>query len=122
MLLSQLTIHTRFLLLMIVNTPVSKRTVVDYDFTFLGGSVLQLTIDASEGDTISFDSGTIRVYIAPADNLMNPETKTPAERHTILQSHLIHYKEKERELTNLTPEEKYELSKTLLSLAQPVSV
>lgn len=105
---------------MIVNTPVNKRTVIDYDFMFLGGSVLQLTVDASEGDTISFDSDVIRVFIAPTENLMNPETMTQAERHTILKTHLIHYKERERELTNLTPEEKFELSKNLLKLTTQV--
>ena len=89
------------------------RKVFDYDFMFVHGVALPLTIDPEAGDTIDFEGtpGCIKIYLAAKPSNLDPSQHLPSEELTIIYDKLITFQKREREIRDLTWEERAELQK-----------
>lgn len=95
-----------------------KKTVVDYEFTFAGGTQLPVTIDAEAGDTVSYEHAPVAVVInlVAKPSIVNPAVMMDAEEITVYQAHLLAVSKRVREVTELTEEQKVEWNNFLNTL------
>lgn len=98
---------------MIVTTPEVKHIVWDYEFMFASGMMLPLTVNPSAGDTIEFNDKYITVNLKEKASLTDPTQTIPAEVITIFVNHLATNHHRIREVTDMTPEQRVEWTKTL---------
>ena len=92
---------------MYVETPLVKHSVSDYDIIFDSGMILPITIDLSAGDTISFSDQAILIHLAPKPSVNDPDKLLPSKDITIFTPHIVSIEHSQREVTELTPEEKF---------------
>lgn len=102
---------------MILTSPDTKRTVQDYDFTFIGGVVMPLTVDDSLGDTLTTQGDKIFISLTPKRSMNDPEKFLPAEEITIFVPQLLAIQQRARVVEDLTPEQKDAWQKTLQELS-----
>lgn len=100
---------------MIVTAPDVKRFVDDYDFTFIGGIMMPVTVNVEAGDTIEFGTD-IQIHLTAKPSPNNPKTLLPVEDITIHQQHLLATQKRTREVIEMTPEQQHEWAKTLKQL------
>jgi hypothetical protein len=81
------------------------RIVLDYDFTFVHGMSLPVTVDPEVGDTIQFNPDTIIVNLVAKPGVAGATDKLPPELVTISRQYLAVMQERKREVRNITPEE-----------------
>lgn len=105
---------------MIVNAPEVKRLVHDYDFTFLSGMALPLTMDTEAGDTIDFLPATIQIHLAAKPSMNDPSKTLPAEDITVYTQHLATKQHRVREVVALDPEQQYAWAKTLKDITKTI--
>lgn len=98
---------------MILETPVIKKTVEDYDFVFSSGVAMPVTIDLAAGDTVDVFQDKILIHLTAKPSFHDPDKILPAEDIKIFTSHLISIQHREREIIELTPEQKLEWKKVL---------
>lgn len=91
-----------------IESPEVKRIVQEYDFTFVSGYVLPITVDPMYGDTIIIGSETIRVYLGPKPSIADPAVTLYEENITLYVKHLATMNHRRREVVELTAEQKYE--------------
>jgi hypothetical protein len=90
--------------------PDSKRVVDDYDFTFSHGIVVPVRIDLERGDSIEFIEGGVNIKIVSKPSLNEPGRMIPAEEVTLFSQHLISIHHRQTEVTELSPEQRFEWS------------
>lgn len=106
---------------MLVSTPQAKRTVIDYDIIFVSGLVVEpITIDPLAGDTITFEDHAILVHLHPKSSINDPDITLPGTDFTIFTKNLALVKKMEREILDLTPDQKFEWQKTIQELNKTV--
>ena len=107
---------------MLLHTPESKYVVDDYDFTFLNGMVLPVTVNEKLGDTVQFfgPDGVIVIHLAAKPSLNDPAIFLPVEDITIYRQHLVTHQHRVREVTDLAPEQQYAWAKTLKDLSKTI--
>lgn len=100
---------------MLVTSPtLPPRRVHDYDFMLSNGAVQTVTVDEKAGDTVDINEFSVRIIISPKSSF--DRTKTiPGEEIVMFSRHIVSIQKREREITELTPEQQYEWSKTILS-------
>lgn len=106
-----------------INSSDPKRLVYDYDFNFVGGSVIPLTVDPMQGDQIlglGEEFPIIRVSLTAKPSLTDPDTLLPAEEVSIYKTHLLAVQKRTREITPLSADEKAEWTNTIKELTNSV--
>jgi hypothetical protein len=101
--------------LIVQPTPIKK--VYEYDFVLTTGLVMPVTIDHDAGDTIQFGDKQVVIHQSPKAHLFDPTASTGAEDITIFVQHLASVQRREREIVEMTPEQKFQYEKTLKELA-----
>lgn len=99
-----------------INTPEVKKKVIEYDFLLSSGIMLPITIDPEAGDTVSFTDGGVVVHLEPKPSQNDPDVLIPGEDITVFARHLIAVTKREREVTQLTPDQKHQWRKTVQEL------
>lgn len=90
------------------NDPIGKKILIDFDVTMSFGAILPITIDESLGDRFYVTKDTLNFEIAAKPSQADPEVNTPAENITVYTSHIACIQRREREVIELTPEQKFE--------------
>lgn len=98
---------------MFTTAPLVKKTVTEYDFVFTSGMMMPLTVDTLAGDKITFGTEYIQAYLAPKPTLNDPDKFLPAENITLFTKHVLSIQQREREVTDMTPEQQFEWKRTL---------
>lgn len=101
---------------MIINEPEVKRVVDDYDFVFISGQMMPVTIDKEAGDTVEIDKDSVVINLTAKKSLTDPNRTLPAEEITIFAKHLISIQHRKREVVELTAEQKVSWMRTLQEL------
>ena len=78
--------------------------VTDYDFT-LDGVNFSFTIDHEKGDFIHDDPDAFRILLETKPSKINPRETLAREEVTVYKAHVRAYWKKERELTELDPQD-----------------
>lgn len=90
-----------------------SRIVFDYDFVFIHGVALPLTIDPNLGDKIDFeDPNVVTVHLVAKTSPLTSGQNLPAEEVTIFKDKIISIQRRQREIFPLTPEQELELEQT----------
>ena len=103
--------------LTISNVEPKPRKVKDFDFIFVSGQVMPVTIDEASGDTIEFVDGGVMISLVEKPSSVDPSKILPAEDITIFSSHLISIQKREREVATLTKEQQDSWKQTLDELS-----
>lgn len=98
---------------MLVSTPLVVSTVEDYDFTFVDGVSMNVTVDISKGDTVKETESRIHIYLTAKPSRNNPNKILPAEDTTLFKRQLVAIQRRTREVTGLTTEQQFEWDKTI---------
>lgn len=101
---------------MLINTPLAKKTVDDYDVLFESGMVMPLTVDLDAGDEIHFNDAIIKVHLASKASKNSPDKTLPAEDITIFVKHILSIQHRSREVEEQSPEERAQWFKDFDSL------
>jgi hypothetical protein len=96
-----------------LETPLVKKLVNDYDVVFTSGVSMALTVDLEAGDTIDLGEKTILVHLTAKPSPADPDTLLAAEDITIFVGHVLSIQRREREITQLTPDQQYAWAQTL---------
>lgn len=97
-----------------INETVVEKEVIDYDFSFIGGSRLPLTVDIEAGDTFEVVPDGYNITITPKPNFINPEQAgTDQETYHIVKQNLCALLIRKRKQRILTTEELFDLRKFL---------
>lgn len=98
-----------------VTTPEIKRLVEDYDIIFVSGQVMPITIDPSVGDTFATfpSSEIIKIHLSPKPSPSDKNKTLPAEDITVYLKHVISVQRREREVVELTPEQRAEWERAM---------
>jgi hypothetical protein len=86
-------------------------TVTDYDLTFANGLMVPLTVDTEAGDSVEFGDRTVTFQFAPKQSMANPDTMTQAHEITVFLDQVIMVSKRNRQVTQLTPEQWDEIRK-----------
>ena len=99
--------------------PAKTQTVTDYDFKFIGGVPLGITLDTDAGDTVSWspDGKTVTFDIMPRLLSKQAHLNSPARRLTVCLQHVLAYETRTREIVALTPEQQAEVDSFWLQAA-----
>ena len=100
-----------------------KKLVDDFDFTFIGGIVMPVSVDKEAGDTVDFETHptAVVIHLTSKPSRTDSSMKLPAEDITIITSHLLVVQHRVREATELTPGQKAEWDKTLKEIGGRVN-
>src|SRR3990167_10546677 len=92
-----------------------SKVVEDWDFNFIGGSALTITVDAELGDsyTLSLDSPMIHFYIAERKSPMDNETVIGAEDVFIPTSNILCMRKHLRTVEAVSAEDQEEWKEVL---------
>lgn len=105
---------------MLVNTPVEKHTVEDYDIVFSSGMMMPITVDITAGDTIAFNDNFCLVHLVPKPSKADPEKLLSAEDVTVFMKHVVSIQHRKREVAQLTTQEKAEWQKMFKEMSGTV--
>lgn len=103
-----------------IESSLSTKTVMDFDFYLDAGLTLPVTIDADAGDCITVTSAGVDIHIAAKPSLSDPGVMIPAEDIFIYPTHLMFTRSRPREVTSLSPEQQVEWAKTLQKIGGTV--
>ncbi len=102
---------------MIIDVPIIKRVLDDYDLVYANGMVLPLTIDLLGGDTIEIGEKTIQVNLVAKPSQNDPTKTLPAEDITIFTDKVASIQHRSREVVEQTLEEKTAWHRTFQELS-----
>ena len=92
---------------------IKEYPVTDYDFAFIGGSRLPLTLNLEKGDTV-LDLETVFVFnLVEKPNVLDPEKPIPGETITVFKSHVTAYIQRDRLQRDPTKEELFNMRNLL---------
>lgn len=97
--------------------PKPPKKVYEYDFVLATGMLLPVTVDPTAGDTINFGDQQVHIHLVPKQHKFDITKMTPAEDITIFVPHLASVQKREREMIDMTPEQRYQYEQTLKELA-----
>ena len=107
---------------MILKSPdPARRLVEEYKFSFSGGQILPVIIDKEAGDTVSFEKQPLAILISivAKPSYFDPTVRTKAEEITIFYTHLLAIEKFEREVVDMTVEQREEWKEALKTFATP---
>lgn len=84
---------------------VKEHPVIDYDFAFVGGGRLPVTVAESKGDYLVDNGNTFVVTLAEKPNILDPDKNIPGEVITVFKQHLTAFIERRRMQREMTKEE-----------------
>ena len=95
--------------MIITSGDVEPRIVQDYDFVFLNGVALPITIDPIAGDSIEFlaDRAVVRLSSKPSPSEVG--SMMPAEETTIYMNNVILTTKRERSFIPASPEQRNDI-------------
>jgi len=106
---------------MIISSVVSPEKVYDcYDFTFVGGVVIPVTLDLSAGDTIDFGTDRVAIVVQERPSLNDPEKLLPAEDLILERRNMLGYTHRVQKVAEVSAEEKAEWDRTIQTLSKTV--
>lgn len=108
-------------IIMEINVPEVKRTVIEYDFVFTSGQIMPVTIDPKAGDTISEGDQTIDINLTSKPSMNDPSKLLPSEKVVIYKQYLISVQKREKEILELTPEQKAAWTETFKKMSRSVN-
>jgi hypothetical protein len=103
-----------------IREPIKEYKVTDYDFAFLGGSRLPITINPDKGDIVTEYPDRFIFNLAEKPNPLDSENPLTPERITILKRNLNAYTEKDRMQREPTAEEVFDMQRTIHKLVKGV--
>lgn len=103
-----------------VETPEVKHVLEDYDFVFLTGMILPVTVNKDAGDTIQISDSVIAIHLVAVPSMNNPDVFLPERDITVFKTHLVSYERRTREVTDLAPEQQFEWARTFKELTKTV--
>jgi hypothetical protein len=103
---------------MIVNNVTKTITLTEYDFTFVQGVPLTVTMNEDLGDRIVSTEAYFRFDLEPRPDPVDPDKTNPPETIVVYKQHLLAYQQRQREVTPLTPEQQAEV-RTFLAQHHP---
>lgn len=104
---------------MLIETPIPITIVEEYDIVTSSGQCMPLTINPKLGDKIDLtDKDVIRVYLSPKPSLHDPTKTFPAEYITIFTKYIISIQQRQREVKDLTTDQKTEWPKEVSHLGK----
>lgn len=106
---------------MIVNTPEVVHVVDDYDFMFLNGMLMPVTVNTAAGDTIHIGESEITINLSSKPSLTDPTHTLPAETITIYVKQLVTRQHRIRPVVAVSPEQQHEWLKTLKEVGGTVN-
>lgn len=83
---------------MIIESLPEVRVVDDYDFQFVNGAMMPVTVDQSVGDTIEFGPDRTKIHLAEKPSIQDSSKKLPAEDILVFNQHVITVQHRKREL------------------------
>ncbi len=98
------------------------KLVDDYDFVFLSGMPLPITIDKSIGDSIDFEPDKVIVHIAERVNPTDSTARLPKETLTIYLKNVALVQHRERSVYPQSPEQREEYKELLRKVNTPKTV
>ncbi len=102
---------------MMIESPTTKTILEDYDVVSVNGMMMPITINATLGDTIELGPTQIVAHLVAKPSINDPNKLLPAEHIIIYTAQVFSIQHRTREVTNLTPEQRFELDKTYQELA-----
>lgn len=105
---------------MTIVVPPQTRTVHDWDLVLTNGSIIQLTIDESLGDTIKIGPDRTEIFLSKKPSSINPKQEMAAEDILVFTRHLQVAKHKLREVTARTPDEEISWLQTIQGISDTV--
>ena len=107
---------------MLLTTPDPPIKVIDdYEFTFMGGVGLPISVDKAAGDTIEFE-GTlaVKIHLVPKPSLSDPKVFTPGADMTIFVQHILTIEHRYREVKALTTAQQQDMQDTIKAIGGSV--
>lgn len=98
-----------------------NRTYDQYDFTFVGGVVMPITLDIEAGDTVAIGDDRIFITIQERPSLVDPEKLLPAEDLVLERRNLLGYTHRLHKQIERSAEEQAEWDDTLIKLTRTVN-
>lgn len=95
----------------------TERMLDEYDFIFMNGSVLPLTLDLNLGDTIDFTPEVITVTLVAKPSVTDPKGEVGDNTTTIYRKHLLFYEHRRRNQMSISTEQRIEYEKTIKALS-----
>jgi hypothetical protein len=100
--------------------PIKERDIVDYDFMFVGGAKLAITLDPEAGDTVNEYDTHYELHTVARPNPTNPEDSIDAETVKVFKNQLAVLATCWRKQRMPSEEEKREMEKFIHELAKGV--
>lgn len=100
------------------NEPIKEVPVTDYEFAFVGGKTLPLTLE--ESDSIQELHDRFVVNVAPKPNLFDPDRPLPSEVITVFKQHLTAYITRSRMRREPTQEELVDMRQLVHNMSDTV--
>lgn len=95
-----------------ITSEANKKIVIDYDILLDSGMHMPMTIDESTGDSFNMDGDCIVITLAPKES---PQVK---ERIIIFKTKVASIQIREREVTEMTLDQKKAWKKTLQEMSK----
>lgn len=105
---------------MIIGAPEVKRKVKDINITFITGDVLPVVVDEAAGDYVQVTDEHILIFLSPKPTNYSDQV-LPAEKLSIFKDKVMMFQEREREITELSPNQREELRKAFEELSSSTS-
>jgi hypothetical protein len=97
-----------------------EKDVTDYDFMFVGGSKLTITVDWEAGDTVDAYDDRYVIYTRERKNEKNPLETLDAEQLEVFKAQLAAVAIRTRKQRIPTEEELFDMRATIHQLARSV--
>lgn len=103
---------------MIISSPIKQEKTYDcYDFTFVGGVVIPVTLDLAAGDSVELGHAD-RIYITIQErpSLNDPDKLLPAENLVLERRNMLGYTHRVQKVAEVSADQKAEWDKTIQDL------
>lgn len=98
---------------------IQERNVTDYDFMFVSGQKMSITLDFGVGDTFEELEDRYRLFVEAKPSFLGQEP-TEAETVQVFKNHLAMLASSSRTVRIPTEEESFEMQQTLHKLAKGI--
>ena len=107
---------------MIIKPSLEPRKLIDYDLMLDNGLSFPITIDASAGDTVDWDTSPSIVTFKQSarPHPTDPDASSPAEEITFFISHIISVTKRTRLVMPATPDQKEEWQNLVRSMSRTI--
>ena len=105
-----------------INIPETRKTFLDINFTLVSGILFPVTLDIAEGDSITYSEDKALIRYSAKPSFSDPTKMLPAENVIIFMKHVASVQTKEREVVELTTDEKANLQKMFRDMSTSSTV